>query len=165
MMGYPSPHIARFYLIKSIKTSLVLPVPCSLVMSRALLVCCMTMSPSSCDMGPGDICGMSRELLRTGQIKPNCCCLPLPTLTASPSPTSCWVLDWTRRIWISYFSTEFPSTRVQVWQTDNFHFSSFLGSPCKVFSLASIKLIPALSTPASVSQSRVLESNLMPSGG
>ena len=72
----------------------------------------------------------------------------------SPAPDSCWVLDWTQRIWISYFSTKFPSARVQVWQTDNFHFSSFLGSPCKVFSLASIKLIPALSRPSCVSQSR-----------
>ena len=111
---------------------------------------------------PGDICGMDRKLLRTGQIKPNCraaCAHP------SPAPDSCWVLDWTQKIWISYFSTKFPWARVQVWQTDNFHFSSFLGSPCKVFSLASIKLIPALSRPSCVSQTRVQSPISCPAGG
>ena len=157
MTRYQSAHIAHYSLtpLQSIKPSLVDGlVPCSCAAWQ--------WAPAAGTWSQVTFAGWAENCLKLVKLNQTAAACP-----PSPPPlslASCWVLDWTRRIWISYFSTEFPSTRVQVWQTDNFHFSSFLGSPCKVFSLASTKLIPALSTPSSVSRAGA-ESNLTASGG
>ena len=105
---------------------------------------------------PGDICGMDRKLLKTGQIKPNCRGLP-----SSPPPGLLlgFRLNSENLNFLLFNKISLNSCPGLADRQLSFFF--FLGSPCKVFfSLSSIKLIPALSTP-----SRVQSPISWPAGG
>ena len=96
--------------------------------SRARLVLCMAMIPASCDTEPGDICGMDRKLLKTGQIKPNCRGLP-----SSPPPGLLlgFRLNSENLNFLLFNKISLNSCPGLADRQLSFFF--FLGSPCKVF--------------------------------